>query len=296
MEAEKYYPILKNNEPASLSTGLNGRCAVAIFMFEYYRISSDIEAYNYGTELIETELNEINLIQNVSLFDGLCGIAWTVQYLAKEKMIDLNADSYLPLYIEKHLEKFRDSHINFSHPLQLEYFSDLLFYFSERMSHTGKKLQKEHYLHTLNQTLIILHNQFIQIEKYSSQKNISYESLFPVIKVCVYISETNFKSPIIPILLQKALVWIKDRKISQIQTAYGQFILKKAVQYASSSQRSMKKFTSEFKTDKNALKKEENTFGIWNNSLTNSAVRNIPELNTKKYPGLKYILESTYNY
>jgi hypothetical protein len=300
MEAEKYYSILKtyfqSNEPASLSMGLNGRCAVAIFMFEYYRISSDIEAYNYGTELIETELNEINLIYNVSLFDGLCGIAWTVQYLSKEKMIDLNVDSYLSQYIEKHLEKFRDSHIIFSHPLQLEYFSDFLFYFSERMSHTGKKLQKENYLHTLNQTLIILYNHFIQIEKYNSQQNISFESLFPVIRSCVYVSETNFKSPIIPILLQKVLVWIKDRKIPQIQTAYGKLILKKAAQYASSSNRGMKKFTSEFKTDENVLKKEENTLGIWNNSLTNNAIRNILKLNTKKYPGLKYILESTYNY
>ncbi|MGC5744583.1 lanthionine synthetase LanC family protein [Chryseobacterium sp. NFX27] len=300
MEAEKYYSSLKvyfqNNEPASLSTGLNGRCAIAIFMFEYYRVSSDIEAYNYGTELVETELNEINLIHNVSLFDGLCGIAWTVQYLSKEKMIDLNADSYLSQYIEKHLEKFRDSHINFNHPLQLEYFSDLLFYFSERMFYTRKKLQKENYLHILNQTLIILYNQFIQIEKYSSQQNISLESLFPVIRSCVYVSETNFKSPLINTLLQKALLWIKDRKIHQIQTTYEQFILKKAVQYASSSHRGIEKFTSEFKPDENVLKKEENTFGIWNNSLTNSAIRNISELNAKKHPGLKCILESTYNY
>ncbi|MFN1219664.1 lanthionine synthetase LanC family protein [Chryseobacterium kwangjuense] len=299
MKAEEYYHHLKNhlrkNGHVFSGKGLNGRCAIVIFMFEYHRISSDTEAYNYGIELLEAELNEINLISNISLYDGLCGIGWTVQYLSKENMIDLNADAYLSQYIEKHLEKFRDSQINFSHPVQLEYLSDLLFYFAARFSFTRRKLQKKNYSHILNQNFIILHNQFLQIEKYHSLQHLSFENIFPVVRACVYAYEIGFKSPFIPVLLRKALSWLKGLKADKKQTAFEKRILKKAAEYASSSRYTTGKYTIKSKIYENNSETEQHIAGIWNNSITHNLIQNMIALNPEKDLGLEYILEYQYN-
>lgn len=300
MKAEEYYHYLKKhlrkNGHVFSGKGLNGRCAIVIFMFEYHRISSDIEAYNYGIELLEAELNEINLISNISLYDGICGIGWTVQYLSKENMIDLNADAYLSQYIEKHLEKFRDSQINFSHPVQLEYLSDLLFYFATRFSFTRRKLQKKKYSNILNQNFIILHNQFLQIEKYHSLQHLSFENIFPAIKACVYASEIGFRSPLFPFLLRKTLSYLKDLKIQKKQTVFGQHILKKATEYASSSSRhTTGKHTIKSKISENISETEQHIAGIWNNSITHNLIQNMIALNPEKDLGLEYILEYQYN-
>lgn len=299
MKTEEYYSSIKDylqkNGLSSLNTGLNGRCSVSIFMFEFYRISSETEAYNYGIELIESELNEIDSINNVSMYDGLCGIGWTLQYLSKENLIDFNTDSYLSQYIEKPLMRFRDSNVNFNNPKQLEYFSDLLFYFINRLSHANRKLQKENYIHTLNQTLIILYNQFLHIEKYNYHQNISFENIFSIIRSLVYLSEMNFSSPLISGLLEKIFLWIKDKKSDETIGAFELFILKKAAQGVASSKLIAKKYFTENKISANNYTTERNNFGIWNNSIINNAIRNITELNTKKASGLEYILEYQYN-
>ncbi|WP_080777632.1 lanthionine synthetase LanC family protein [Chryseobacterium phocaeense] len=299
MKAEEYYHTLKNhlrkNGHAFPGTGLNGRCAIVIFMFEYYRISSDTEAYNYGIELLEAELNEIDLITNISLYDGLCGIGWAVQYLSKENMIDLDADTYLPQYIEKHLEKFRDSQINFTHPIQLEYLSDLLFYFATRFSFTRRKLQKKKYSNILNQNFIILHNQFLQIEKYHSLQHLSFENIFPVVRACVYAYEIGFKSALVPVLLRKALSWLKDLKTQKKQTVFEQYILKKATKYASSSKHTAGNYTIKSKIPENNAETEQHITGIWNTSITHNLIQNMIALNPEKDLGLEYILEYQYN-
>ncbi|WP_223608652.1 hypothetical protein [Chryseobacterium sp. OSA05B] len=299
MKTEEYYNTIKSylqkKELSSLNTGLNGRCSISIFMFEFYRISCNTEAYNYGIELIETELNGIDLISNISMYDGLCGIGWTLQHLSKEKLIDFNPDSYLSQYIEKPLMRFRDSNVNFRDPIQLEYFSDLLFYFSDRLSYTNKKLQKENYIHTLNQTLIILNNQLLQIEKHNDHQNISFENIFSIIRSLVYLSEMNFSSPLISGLLKKIILWIEDKKSHKRPTAFELFILEKAIPDLASSQLIARKYFTENKISENNYTTEINNLGIWNNSIINHAIRNITALNTKKASGLEYILEYQYN-
>lgn len=285
--------ISKNpNEP--YGPGLNGRSAISLFMFEFYRLTSNIEAYNIGIELLESEFNKIGQVNNTSLYNGLCGIGLTTQYLSKENLVEIDADNFLPQSIEKVLKKVITININFISYTQLELCNDILFYFSYRFLNTKKKKLKNDYQNNINQILIIYNHQFYQIENYKYYLDLPLQTLLHLIKSLLYLIEINFISPLIPSLLEKTLRWTKENTTQHI-TDFQLFILKKAFKYLnkSGSARIINVILKNKKivNNENSNSNTSINIGIWNNGYIQNIFKNYNIENIKKDRAFNYILE-----
>lgn len=283
---------ISKNSDHNIDPGLNGRSAISLFMFEFYRLTSDVEAYNKGIELIENELNEIHKIKNASLYNGLCGIGWSVQYLSKENLINLDADTFLPQLMEKQLKKIITTKINFTDYVQLDLNNDILFYFAYRFLNTKKKRLKNDYQNILNQILIIYNHQFYQIESYKYYLNLPFQILFPFIKSLLYLIEIDFISPLIPSLLEKIMNFTKE-KINKDISEFQLINLKKAFKYLNKPKSVI--FISSLINNKKLINNETRDYstiinvGVWNNGFVQKNFNNLE--NVKKDLAFKYILE-----
>lgn len=297
MSINKPYSFLidyiSKNPNDTYDTGLNGRSAICLFMFEFYRLTSNTEAYNTGIELLEDELNEINQVKSTSLYNGLCGIGLTIQYLSKENFIEIDADNFLPQLMEEALKKVITININFTSYHQLELSNDILFYFAYRFLNTKKKKLKNDYENIINQILIIYNHQFYQIESYKYHLDSSLQSLFPFIKCLLYLMEINFISPLILSLLDKALKWVKQDTIQNI-TEFQSISLKKAFRHLNKSK--SHNFASSLLHDKKIIPNNLNdgpitNMGVWNSGYIQNVFKSNNIENIKKDPIFRYILE-----
>lgn len=275
--------------------GLNGRCGGAIFLFKLSQKLNNTEVYDLAIELIEQELNEINIIENLSLYNGLCGIAWTVQYLSDEDFIDLNEDSFIQ-YMEKHFIQFKDNNHEIKNLYQFQTFIDLLFYFSSRYISVTKKKEKVKYAGLLNQILIILTHQFYKIQTFEKLNNLSHQNLYSLLQTLIYLIDIDFQSPLIKPLIKISVKQTeKNREIENINS-YPIYILQKATLYTSKARLSVAKMPLIKGSIQNDKKKElNNNMGIWDNSNVHDAIKNICSQKYKKDLGLHYILECQYN-
>ncbi|GAA6244107.1 hypothetical protein F030043B2_31490 [Bacteroides fragilis] len=76
--------------------GLNsGKMGVVIFFFHYARYTQNPLYENYAGDLFDELYEEIHKGISFSFLDGLCGIAWAVEYLVHEQFIEGNTDDSL---------------------------------------------------------------------------------------------------------------------------------------------------------------------------------------------------------
>ncbi|MGH1518887.1 lanthionine synthetase LanC family protein [Chryseobacterium sp. JK1] len=297
---EEYYlnivKLLKIQSFSYPSLGLNGRCAAAIFLFELSGKENNTEIYDQAIDFIERELNEIDKIENLSLYNGLCGIAWTIQYLANEDFIDLNVDSYLSQYLEKHFIQFKDNNYNISTVYQFQTYTDLLFYFSSRYISVKKERQKIKYAQLISQILIILNQQSYTDQTFERQNSFPFQNIFFLLRALIYLLDIDFQSPLIKPLLQKIKEKIEKKKDFESGDSYQMYILRKVTIYTSKSQSfTDRKPVIKDYTQNNHITTKDNSIGIWNNSIVHDAIRKILTTKPEKDLGLNYILECQYN-
>ncbi|MEY8758518.1 hypothetical protein [Chryseobacterium tongliaoense] len=188
-------------------SGLNGRSAAALFFFHYNKSKKDLVAYNKGVELLEYELNNLELVFNPGLFNGICGIAWVVNHLSAEKMAEIDHDIFLPELLEQQL---KDLFFSTEILISVEQFiinTDILFYFIERFTTTESDVLKKEYSIFINHSLILFTHYFYQLDSNKLYENLSSKSLMSFIKTLNLLIEI-FPSPLLNFLLSKSIHWI----------------------------------------------------------------------------------------
>ena len=74
-------------------TGLmNGKIGIAILLYHYARYKNESEITEYADQLFDLAAHEIGLDFGTSLDDGLCGIAWGLDYLIKQNFVQADDD------------------------------------------------------------------------------------------------------------------------------------------------------------------------------------------------------------
>lgn len=74
---------------------LNGKTGIAIFFYHYARYTGKHIYNNFAGELLDEIYKEIHLNIPVNFRDGLCGIAWGVEYLIRNRFVEGNPDDVL---------------------------------------------------------------------------------------------------------------------------------------------------------------------------------------------------------
>lgn len=272
-------------------TGLNGRSAVALFFFQYYQTYSETNAYNIGIDVLQNELDEIHKIKDLSLHKGVSGIGWFINYLSSEKIIEVNADTFLPGFIEKQLKKVFFSNLILQTPNQLQICSDVLFYFSCRLFSTKRKRLKTIYHDTINQILILQTHFLYQLEASHLSAQLSFEPIFSNIKSLVYLYEEGYKSPVTELLLARYILLGKSFITSDLSN-FELTILSKA--YKILHKRDLEK------TIKNLLKMQNHSsdsdinnesIGLWDNGIAKKGLSIINKEYSINNLSLKYLLE-----
>ncbi|REC51682.1 MULTISPECIES: lanthionine synthetase LanC family protein [Chryseobacterium] len=206
--------LLQQKNCEDWDSGLNGRSAVALFFFYHYKLTNKIDSYNRGIELIEYELNNLKNISSVSLFNGISGIAWSINHLCDENLLDFVHDEILPNLFEKSLKKIFFSKDLILSNQHFETNCDILFYFVERFSSTKSKKFKEKYKIFINQSLIFFTHSFYQLKENNYYENISVKILESFIKI-LNLLKNLFSSPLIDFLLSESIKWIIKNPLIQ---------------------------------------------------------------------------------
>ncbi|GHS98500.1 hypothetical protein FACS189421_07220 [Bacteroidia bacterium] len=74
---------------------LNGKTGIALFLYHYFRYTGKKLYDDFAGELIDEIYKEIHLETPLNFKDGLCGIAWGMEYLIKNRFVDANPDEIL---------------------------------------------------------------------------------------------------------------------------------------------------------------------------------------------------------
>jgi lantibiotic modifying enzyme len=74
---------------------LNGKTGIAIFFYHYARYAKRKIYGNFADELIDEIYSEIHRDLSYNFKDGLCGIAWGIDYLIKNNFVEADADEIL---------------------------------------------------------------------------------------------------------------------------------------------------------------------------------------------------------
>jgi len=74
---------------------LNGKIGIAIFFYHYMKYSGRKIYSDFADELIHEIYKEIHVNMSLNFKDGLCGIAWGIEYLIKNNFIEGNPDEVL---------------------------------------------------------------------------------------------------------------------------------------------------------------------------------------------------------
>lgn len=284
-----YAHLLNIKTHTSWDSGLNGRSAVCLFLFCYYKLNNDINAYNKGIELLEYEINNLHTIKKADLFDGLCGIAWTVNYLSKEKIIEIDNDDFLPKLLESRL---KDLFFTYEKLMSEEHFKiniDILFYFIERFLTTNSEQLKNEYEIFISQSLILFTHFFYQLDKNLSQ--IQLKDLVNLVRTLNLLID-NFKSPLLnSLLLQSIEGGIKRKSIKLDNINFSHFL--KASLYINNEKTYKKviKLISKNKFETSNFNISKNNIGIWENGYSYLGLQLIAKEKTVKYEFLEYFLK-----
>jgi len=288
-EKDIYIFLLNNKNYESWDSGLNGRSAVSLFLFCYYKLNNDVNAYNRAIELLEYEINNLNKIKNAGLFNGLCGIAWTVNYLSNENIIEINNDDFLPDLLESRL---KDLFFTYEKLMSEEHFEiniDILFYFIERFLTTNSEQLKNEYEIFISQSLILFTHFFYQLDKTLSQ--IQLKNLVLLVKTLNLLID-NFKSPLLnSLLLQSIECGIKRENIKLDNINFSHFL--KASLYINNEKiyKKVIKLISKNKFETSNSNISKNNIGIWENGYSYLGLELIAKEKTVKYEFLEYFLK-----
>lgn len=74
---------------------LNGKAGIAIFFYHFARHTGRRMYDDFAGELLNEIYKEIHINTPVHFNDGLCGIAWCVEYLIKNRFVEGNPDDVL---------------------------------------------------------------------------------------------------------------------------------------------------------------------------------------------------------
>ncbi|WP_294331260.1 MULTISPECIES: hypothetical protein [Chryseobacterium] len=254
-----------------LDSGLNGRSAVSLFLFEYSDVYTDIIAYNKGIELLEYELNSIEEVKNVSLYNGLTGIAWTINYLSSKNLIEINHDDFLPALLEDQLKNYFFTH---NQLISLEHFTfneNIFFYFINRLITTNNDSLRKKYIVFINQGLILFIHYFYQINDLKIKFEMKVLTNF--IKTLNLLSD-QLKSPLLHLLLTNVLeLAVNIENIKHIKE-HSHFIKASVFLNNQKFQNKLKKYKFQNKTYRNNF---DNTFqmGIWQEGLSYQGLKKI---------------------
>ncbi|HFK5583542.1 hypothetical protein HZP84_15595 [Elizabethkingia anophelis] len=293
--SNEYYHFLSSliskNNKYNWSTGLNGKSAVALFLFQYYQTYSDINAYNIGIDVLQNELDEFHKIKDLSFHKGISGVGWFINYLSSEKIIEVNADNFLPGFIEKQLKKVFFSNLILQTPNQLQICSDVLFYFSCRLFSTKRKRLKTIYHDTVNQILILQINFLYQIEASHLFAQLSFEPIFSNIKSLVYLYEEEYKSPLTELLLARYILLGKSFITSDL-SSFELTILSKAcnIMHKRDLERTIKNLLKMQNHSSDSDINNEN-IGLWDNGIAKKGLCMINKEHSINNLSLKYLLE-----
>ena len=74
---------------------LNGKTGIAIFFYHYARYTGKHIYNDFAGELLDEIYKEIHVNTPVNFKDGLCGIAWGMEYLIRNRFVGGNPDDVL---------------------------------------------------------------------------------------------------------------------------------------------------------------------------------------------------------
>jgi hypothetical protein len=93
---EKIANILMLNATDVYNLGiLEGRMGIAIFFYKYARFSQDNIYSEVADELLDSVIEEVNNIPDLSFDQGAIGIAWGIRYLIRHDFIEGNPEEVL---------------------------------------------------------------------------------------------------------------------------------------------------------------------------------------------------------
>ena len=76
-------------------TGLmTGKMGIAILLYHYARYKNEPEIMDFADQLINSMMQETGLDYGKGLDEGLCGIAWGIDYLIKQQFIQAEVDIF----------------------------------------------------------------------------------------------------------------------------------------------------------------------------------------------------------
>ncbi|KAA0126887.1 hypothetical protein FY557_15765, partial [Chryseobacterium sp. SN22] len=271
-------------------SGLNGRSAVALFFFYYYRFAKDVNSYNQGIELIEYELNDLENISNVSLFNGLSGIAWTINHLCIENLLDINHDEFLPDLLEDQLKSIFFSKDYITSQEHFEINCNILFYFIERFISTRSEQLKGNYEIFINQSLIFYTHIFYQLKKNKYYEKFSVNILESFIKLLNLLTNI-FPSPLIDFLLSESIKWIIKKPLihsypliqKHISISLNYLTDIKLIKQANI-------FFEKIKIEDIPDKSDDKEIGIWNSGYSKLGLNLIVKQENHMSDTLKYLL------
>jgi hypothetical protein len=280
---------VKNHE--NWDTGLNGRSAVALFFFHYSKFKKNIEVHNKGIDLLEYELNNLESVSNVSLFNGLAGIAWTVNYLSSENIVEIDHDEFLPSLLEDELRIiFFSGDILISND-QFKNCSDIFLYFIERFFTTKSELLKEQYDVFINQALILFTHFFHQLEIHKLYEKLDPRTLISFIKN-INILKYYFLSPLTNFLLFRSIEWVSS--IQMPSNIHLPLLLKSAEQLNDTKlYKKLVKVQSINKEQKVELDKINilENIGIWDSGYSRLGLKSIVFEGEVQKNSLKYLFD-----
>jgi hypothetical protein len=83
---------------------LTGKTGIAIFFYHYARYTGKRIYNDFAGELIDEIYKEIHVNTPLNFNDGLCGIAWGIEYMIRNKFIDADPDEVLEELDKKIME------------------------------------------------------------------------------------------------------------------------------------------------------------------------------------------------
>lgn len=144
---------------------LSGLSGISIFLFHYSEFLQDNEVANEATELIELSVEKLNNVYRLPTFcSGICGFAWTLDYLFKNDFLDIDVEEYL-LQLDTYMYKtmlsdFKEGKYDYMHNA-LGY----AFYFLKRFHNTEIEALKKQYEQTLSEVILSLEEISVSIQK-----------------------------------------------------------------------------------------------------------------------------------
>ena len=94
---EEIATTLFNNELTNHTGLMWGKTGVALFFFYYSRFTQQEKYHQHAVQLMDQVFDEIGMIENNShtISEGLAGIGWAIEHLAKNKFDDIPTDEVL---------------------------------------------------------------------------------------------------------------------------------------------------------------------------------------------------------